>query len=132
MSIDLVDEIDETISVEPQTISSDTTTNGSAHDVNSNPDLQQKAIIVPGSITDGTFAIKLQEQDDGGSWSDVSSGDLDGSFSDITSSSNNNSIQEVGYLGTKDQIRMVVTSTSTTSGGDLCGLIVAGDKRSAP
>ncbi len=131
MSIDLVDELDYTQDIKPQTIDTNTTTNGSGFDRNSSPALRHAVVFSAGTLADGDFALKVQEQDDGGSWSDVASADLDGSLSDFTSS-NDEKKQVVGYLGTKDQIRAVITTTNVTNGGEVEAYVVSGTKRDNP
>ncbi len=131
MAIDLLDETDVSQNIDPQTIDTNTTTNGSDFDRNNNPARRHSVVFAAGTLADGDFALKVQEKDDGGSFSDVASSDLDGSLSDFTSS-NDEKIQEVGYLGTKDQIRAVITSTNVTNGGELAVYIVSGTKRDNP
>jgi fluoride ion exporter CrcB/FEX len=85
-------------------------------------------VIHAGTITDGTHTPKLQESDDNSTWSDVGSSDLLGSFSNISS----NSIQTVGYIGSKRYIRVVATVSGATSGGIYGATIVKGAPRHAP
>jgi len=82
------------------------------------------AVFSVGAITDGTHTPKLQEApDDGtgspGTWADVAAADLDGTFAAFTA----NSIQRVGYKGTKRFVRAVVTSSGAT--GAIYGADVA-------
>lgn len=91
------------------------------------------ALFVAGTITDGTHTPKLQESDDNSTFSDVEAGDLIGSFSAVTSSSGGDSVQEVGYLGSKRYIRVAVTvSGSPSTGGVYGAVIVRGHPRSMP
>lgn len=85
-------------------------------------------LIESGTITDGTHTPKLQESDDNTTYTDVAAGDLIGSFSNIA----NNSIQEVGYKGTKRYIRVAVTVTGATTGGVYGATVVRGHPRSKP
>lgn len=85
----------------------------------------QKAAFVAhiGTITDGTYAFDPEESDDGSSWSNIDSADLSGSFTNATSAADD-TIQEVGYLGTKRYIRCNVTVTGSPSTGGPIGVTV--------
>lgn len=76
-----------------------------------------------GTITDGTFAFDPEESDDNSSWSNIAAGDLSGSFTNATSSADD-TVQEVGYLGTKRYIRCNVTVTGSPSTGGAIGVTV--------
>jgi len=131
MSIDLLDEIDIAQDIKPQTIASNTTTNGSGFDRNANPARRHSVVFSAGTLADGDFALKVQEKDDGGSWSDVAADDLDGTLSDFTST-NDETQEEVGYLGTADQLRAVITTNNVTSGGPVAAYVISGTKRDNP
>lgn len=83
---------------------------------------------IVGTITDGTHSLTVQESDDGSTWSNVASSDLQGSFSDLASDTN----QKVGYLGTKRYIRVNATVSGATSGGVYGVIVVRGKPRKAP
>ena len=76
-----------------------------------------------GTITDGTFAFDPEESDDNSAWTNIDSGDLSGSFTNGTSSADD-TVQEVGYLGTKRYIRCNVTVTGSPSTGGAIGVTV--------
>jgi len=84
-----------------------------------------KAMFVAhvGTVTDGTFAFDPEESDDGSDWDDIAASDLSGSFSNATSSADE-TVQEVGYLGTKRYIRCNVTVTGSPSTGGPIGVTV--------
>lgn len=84
--------------------------------------------IHPGTITDGTHTPKLQESADNSSFSDVAAADLVGSFAAIA----NNTLQRVGYIGSKRYVRVVVTVSGATTGGVYGASIVLGSPRKAP
>jgi hypothetical protein len=80
------------------------------------------AVILPGTITDGTHTPKLQESDDNATFTDVAASDMLGSFVNIAS----NTAQKVGYIGIKRYVRLVSTVAGATTGGVYTGIIVKG------
>lgn len=90
------------------------------------------AVIHCGVHTDGTFTPTLEESDASGSgYTTVAAADLSGSFTAITSA-NDQSIQKVGYLGSKRYLRVVMTETVATTGAFFTASIVLGNPISAP
>lgn len=90
------------------------------------------AVIHSGVHTDGTFTPTLEESDASGSdYTTVAAGDLSGSFATVTSSTDQ-SIQKVGYLGSKRYLRVVMTETVASAGAFFTAVIVLGDPISAP
>ena len=84
-----------------------------------------------GTITDGTFAISVEDSDDNSAFASASSS-LVGSFTNGTSSADDN-VQEVSYVGTKRYIRGVVTVTGSPSTGGPVGItVVRGLPRKQP
>lgn len=95
--------------------------------------------LVSGTITDGTHTPKLQEADDNGSgapgtYSDVAAANLIGSFTALTTGAGNggSAVQEVGYIGGKRWVRVVMTVSGATTGGVYGGTAVLGGARSTP
>jgi hypothetical protein len=82
---------------------------------------------IVGTVTDGTHSLVVQESDDGTTWANVNANDLNGSFSNLAS----NTIQEVGYMGTKRFIRVNSTSSGTT-GAAYSVIVIRGNSRSLP
>lgn len=76
-----------------------------------------------GTITDGTFAFDPEESDDDSSWSNIAAGDLSGSFTSGTSSADD-TVQEVGYMGSKRYIRCNLTVSGSPSTGGAVGVTV--------
>jgi hypothetical protein len=74
-------------------------------------------VFAGGTRTDGTHTPSVEESADNSSWSAVAAGDLLGTLSAITS----NSIQAVGYIGSKRYIRPKVTVTGSPSTGAVYG-----------
>lgn len=84
-------------------------------------------IVHNGVYTDGEFTPTLEESDASGSgFTTVAAADLSGSFSAVTSSTDV-SIQEVGYLGAKRYIRLVMTESSASTGALFSAVVVRGN-----
>lgn len=80
-----------------------------------------------GAITDGTHTPSLEESDDNVTFTAVAAADLQGTFSNFTA----NSVQRVGYIGSKRYIRAQVNSSGTT--GAAYGAVIArGNPAQAP
>lgn len=89
-------------------------------------------VVVTGTITDGTHTVEVQHSDAAGSgFTAVDSSELQGTEPAIVGS-NDNAVFEIGYLGSKRYLQVVVTSASTTSGGLLGAYILLGQPRRAP
>ncbi|MEZ5101171.1 MAG: hypothetical protein R3C15_15495 [Thermoleophilia bacterium] len=101
------------------------TANGSSADLAT---YESAAVILNvGTITDGTHTPKLQESDDNSAWSDVAAADLQGAFAALASTTQ----QEVGYIGRKRYVRVVVTVAGATTGGVYGATIVRGHRTSS-
>jgi hypothetical protein len=111
------------ISIDPQTIASDTTTNGDGVDLR-DFGAAMAVFFSNDTIADGDFALKLQESDDDVTYTDVASGDQIGTLTDFSSSAEG--VQQVGYIGEKRYIRAVIISTNTSSGGIMGANIIKG------
>lgn len=83
------------------------------------------AVLVVGTITDGSHAITLEESDDDEDWSTVAAGDLQGELPTLTSASDAG-VVEVGYLGTGRYVRVVSTVSGGPSTGGVYGALVLG------
>lgn len=117
------------LSIDPQAITSDTTTNGASMDVRG----YDAAMVIFQSIdavTDGSYALTIQESDDDITFTDVDSSEQIGTLTAFTSSAEG--MQQAGYVGNKRYIRAVITSTSTTCGGTFAASIIAGYPHNAP
>lgn len=103
---DLKSNVDAKVSINPGVHNSDQT--GSTVDLSGcNSAI---AVIMSGTLTDGTHTPKLQESDDDSSWSDVSSDDIEGTMAALGA----NAVVRHGYKGAKRYVRVYVTSTGTT------------------
>lgn len=105
-----------------------TSTNGTGVDLRG----YQAAMVTftPATITDGTHTPKLQESDASGSgYTDVAAGDMVGSLAALAS----NTVQTVGYRGTKRYLRAVVTvAGGPSTGGVYSAVVVRGYPQVAP
>jgi hypothetical protein len=107
-------------SVNIQAISSDTTTAGNAIDLQ---DYQGCLFVLEaGAITDGDYAILLEESDTGvfsGEENAVADADLDGTeaLASFTANDDDNKVGTVSYIGEKRYVRASIVSTNTSTGG---------------
>jgi len=85
-------------------------------------------LLTPGINTDGTHTPKLQESVDDSAWTDVAAGDLVGAFAVITT----DTLQKVGYKGTQQYIRVVVTVSGATTGAVYGASILSGTPELSP
>lgn len=90
------------------------------------------AVVHFGAYTDGTHTPKLQESDDNAAFTDVAAGDLQGSFTAVAASAGANTVQRVGYVGTKRYVRIVMTTASATSGAGSAATIVRSNAALVP
>ncbi len=90
----------------------------------------QSAFVVNiGTLTDSTHTFDPEESDDGSSWTNIAAGDLSGSFI-VASSTLDDTVYEVGYLGSKRFVRVnVVVATATASGGVAVNVLRTGARR---
>jgi len=84
-----------------------------------------------GVVTDGTFVPTLEESDNDSDWSTVAAGNLSGSFASVTAAADE-TIQEVGYLGTKRYLRLVMTETVASAGALFSATVVRGRPLTKP
>lgn len=82
-----------------------------------------------GTITDGTHTPKLTECDtSGGTYTDVAAADQVGTLAALAT----NTLQKVGYIGTKRYIKAVVTVAGATTGGIYGADVLTFNKRKQP
>jgi hypothetical protein len=84
-----------------------------------------------GVFTDGTFTPTVEESDDDSAWSTVAAGELSGSFAAVTSA-NDVAVYEVGYLGSKRYVRLLMTETVASAGALFSAVVVRGNPITAP
>lgn len=128
MSRDIDKDLSVATTLSPNIVTS--TTSGTAVDLAG----FTKAMFVAqiGTIANGTYAFDPEESDNNSTWSNVAAGDLSGSFTNATSSADD-TIQEVGYLGSKRYIRCNVTVTGSPADGGPIGItVIRGGARTLP
>lgn len=93
------------------------------------------AVVHFGAITDGGWTPSLTESDTGafgGEETAVAAADLVGAFTEAVAA-NDDTVQTVGYIGTKRHIQVVVTeSTASTTGAIFSANVVRGHPHLAP
>ncbi len=105
------------------------TTTGSTVDLSG---YRSAAVVLHcGVFTDGEFTPTVEESDDDSSWSTVAAGDLSGAFTAVTASTDV-SIQEVGYLGSKRYLRLLMTESSASTGALFSAVVIRGNPVTAP
>ena len=115
----------------PQTISSDTTTDGSIIDMQGYEALE--FIIQSGTITTGVFTPKLEHGDDSGlSDAVVVPNDFRlGTIASATFSAADDDVtKQLGYVGKKRYVRLSIV-TSSSANGAIGAIAVRGHKKSA-
>ncbi len=85
-----------------------------------------------GAYTDGTHTPKLQDSDDNSTFADVAAANLIGSFTAVSGAGQQNAIQEVGYIGGRRYIRLVVTVSGATTGAVYGAIALLAGARNLP
>lgn len=89
-------------------------------------------IITTGTITDGSHAVTLQDSADGTSWTAVPPSKRQGALPTIADG-NNDTVFEFGYIvGSNRYVRLVVTTTGATDGGEFSAVAVLSGGSTAP
>lgn len=93
----------------------------------------RSAVVVlhTGVFTDGEFTPTVEESDDNSSFTTVAAGSLSGAFTAVGASTDQ-SIQEVGYLGTKRYIRLMMTESSASTGALFSAVVIRGNPVTRP
>lgn len=81
-----------------------------------------------GAKTDGTHTPSVDESDDNSTFSPVGASDLLGSLAAM----NANTVQRVGYIGSKRYIRAVMTVAGATTGALSSGIVARGHASQNP
>ena len=89
------------------------------------------AVVVTGTITDGTHTVTVQDSDDGSTgWAAAAAEYTQGAA--VIASTDDNTVLEIGYTGSKRYLRLSVTTAGATTGGTFGGVIVLGDPSREP
>nr|WP_062336179.1 hypothetical protein [Herbidospora sakaeratensis] len=108
--------------------------NGTAVDRNEDGCGFQSALVVvnAGTVTDGTHTIEVQDSDDGTNFTAVADAYLQGAEPAIVAA-DDNKVFEIGYLGLRRYLRVVLTvSGSPATGAALGAFVVLAEPSVAP
>lgn len=118
-------------------IATNTATSGTAIDLDqTGQDFRSAtAVVVTGTLTDGSYAVAVQESADGTTgWTTIPADRRFGSIPTITAT-DDNKVYEMGVMpdpGTARFLRITVTSTTVTAGGTVTGFFLLGQSRRNP
>jgi hypothetical protein len=90
------------------------------------------AVIYFGAYTNGTHTPTLEHSDDNSVFAVVPAAELEGSFTAVSAAGGANTVQTVGYKGSRRFLRAVMTVASGATGAASCALIVRGDPGQLP
>ena len=122
MERDLHNNIDDRVALDPQAITSDTTTAGNIIDTVGYESLEY--LIASKTITDGTYALKLEQGDDAAlaDAADVPADEVLGALTGFVAA-DDNAVKRVGSIGKKRYQRLSIVSAGTTSGVDIMSAV---------
>lgn len=86
------------------------------------------AVVIGGTVTDGTHTPTLQHSDDNSTFADAPAELLQGSLVAATTGS----VQRQAYLGDKRYLRIKMVTAGATSGGTTTGIILLSQGSGAP
>ena len=129
MMRDIDKQVSHAMTIDPQASITATTT-GTGVDLTG---YRSAAVVLHmGAIQDGTWTPTVEESDVLGSgYTTVAAADLSGSFAAITTA-NDVAVYEVGYLGSKQYIRLVMTETVASAGAFFSATVMRGNPVSGP
>lgn len=90
------------------------------------------AVVHFGAVTDGGWTPSIDDSDDNVTFGAVAAANLVGAFTEAVAASDD-TVQYVGYIGTKRYIRVTVTeSTASTTGALFSAAVIRGNPHIAP
>lgn len=89
-------------------------------------------VVSFGVCTDGTHTPSLQQSVDGTTYNACAAADLEGTFAGIIGTAGNNTIQQVGYIGSQRFVRVLMVTTGATTGALSGASVISGYPRNAP
>lgn len=90
-------------------------------------------VIQSGALTDGSYAVTVEESDASGSgYAAVPTRRVVGSLPSFASASDDDAVKSIGVRPTKRYVRVVVTATGATTGGVLAAVAVLGNGSLGP
>lgn len=110
-------------------IATDTTTNGEIIDTALFDSLE----FIPrtGTLVDGDYAISMEHGDES-NLSDATAVTAEETIGVATELSAANEVTRVGYIGKKQFVRLVITSTNTSTGADLSAIAIQSNAHHMP
>lgn len=132
MEYDLHNNINAVMALKEAAITTNTTTVGEIIDTKGFESLE--FIISSGTITDGAYALLLEEGDDSG-LADAAAVSADETLGDLVGfvAADDDTVKRVGSIGKKRYQRLSIVSTGVTTGADSIGAVaVQGNPKSAP
>lgn len=132
MEYDLHSNVKQEVALNAAAITTDTTTVGNIIDSLDFESLE--FIIQSGTITDGAYALLLEEGDDSG-LSDAAAVPADETLGVLTGfvAADDDAAKRVGSIGKKRYQRLSIVSTGTTTGANFMSAVaVLGNPKSAP
>ncbi len=132
MERDLHSNIDDRMALDPAAISTNTTTVGNIIDSLDFESLE--FIVAMGTITDGAYALLLEEGDDA-ALADAAAVPADETLGALTGfvAADDDSTKRVGSIGKKRYQRLSIVSTGVTTGVNMASAIaVLGNPKTAP
>ena len=132
MERDLVSSVMTQVGVNSQAIATDTTTVGNIIDSSGFESLT--FALVTGGITDGDYALVIEDGEDAG-LADAAPVDpllLINALPSFTEDTDDNLSLDIGYVGKKRYVRASIVSTNVTTGGTLMCLAIRGHAGSRP
>ena len=85
-----------------------------------------------GTWTDGTHTPSLNHSVDGVSYAACAASDLDNAFTAVSSGAGSNTIQQVGYIGSRRFVQVVMVTSGATTGAVSQASVIAGYPGNAP
>jgi len=119
--------------LDTQAITSDTTTVGDIIDTAEYGSIL--FAIQSGTLTDGTYTVLIEEGDESNlsDASAVDDADLTNTEASASfASTDDNTVNKIGYVGSKRYVRLSLVSASTSSGGTLGAIAIQGSPTTAP
>lgn len=132
MENDLHNNVDDRMALNPAAIGSSTTTVGNIIDTLDYESLE--FVVAMGTITDGAYALVLEEGDDAG-LSDAAAVSSDETLGALTGfvATDDNTTKRVGSIGKKRYQRLSLVSTGVTTGVNMASAVaILGNPKSAP
>jgi len=129
---DLHSNVKQEVALDAQDITTDTTTVGNIIDTRGFESLEY--FIQSGTITDGAYALKLEQGDDSAlaDAADVPTAEVLGVLTGFVAA-DDDAAKRVGSIGKKRYQRLSIVSTSTSTGGTkFSSVAVLGNPQSAP